>query len=904
MKLKVNKTTWCDIGIITGVILGIMLFVFAINGLYPFGNGLVSRADMTQQTIPALTYYWDVLHFKASPFFTWKSGMGINISGAFNLGGFFSPLNLFLYFVSRDSIYKFTNIFVAIKMICIGISMYAYLRKYKNSRSGQIIGSILYAFGGACLVHYQIMLIMEAAFFLPLMMIGLDKITAHKRPLFFIIILTYSFITDIYTTALSLVFIFLYYGTKYYIGNTNKDDRKKNTAVLGFSVIAAIGLSAFVSLPAWIAISSSPRGGKYSSIFITYASILLQDFTPADVCVLLRLIVNISLPFTVIIFHFFYYKQIIKAQLIKYKAYLILTVMFIIALSVPATEVFWCGGSRASWPIRFIFAFSFTIIDFAVTIANDYYQDTKNKKLGVYIPVSIVISVIVTFLSQKWYLSPSMAEFGEFADSIIGLLLEFVLLLTYFLLFASKKKNVALTFVLTEITVLSMIAFYPNKEIREGWNPSVFYDSEIISASIEDMDTSEFHRVKNIDYTLISAHHPLLMDTEGISNFWHVINADTIKNNHQLGYEMSYSRELDNGGTVFSDALLQNYTYFGLTELPSKLYEKASTVDVLGGINIYSTKHPLPLVLSINDVSMGEAENYFEQQNLLYEKVITPNRQLLTDLSENVSGGKATIDIQGTEAIYFFGDNPTNSKVLISVNNTPIRIPLYEFPDNYIYIPFAEGIPDNTYIVSNMSGNFSGIICLGYFTDETITIEFDGDITDDQIHLASLNIDNYINDVNEVTSISPVVDSISRGNTTLEMDISNISGRYIILPIAYQEGWHCEVNGKPSELKSFAGMGLIEVTGDSANISMSFVAPGTNIGIIISCIFAVLICAFVLLSSKVNIITARLFTLISNITDIVFIVLYYGVLILMFVIPILSIIIPDIPVLIYKLGKK
>lgn len=880
-----------------------MLFVFAINNLYPFGDELISRADMTQQTIPALTYYWDVLHFKASPFFTWKSGMGINISGAFNLGGFFSPLNIFLYFVSRDSVYKFSNILVVLKMICIGISMYAYLRKYKNSRSGQIVGSVLYAFGGACLVHYQIMLVMEAAFFLPLLMIGLDRICSVRKPLFFISILTYSFVIDIYTAALSLVFIFIYYGTNYYLGKSDDATRKRSTFLLGIGVITALGLSAFISLPAWIAISNSPRASSYSSIFLRYYNILSFKYTNNDIIVILRQIVSVALPLAIILFHFFNYKQSIKQQFAKYKSELITFILIVISIIIPSIEVLWYGGSRASWPVRFIYALSFILISLAVNIANDNYPDDEKTSNIIYIPISIASAIIATLLIQRWYLSPKMLDFEIFDDLIVVLLSEFVVFLTYFLLFAGKKKHIVLILVLTELTIMSMIAFYPNKDIRGGWNPSVLYDSEKISTSIKDLDTSNFHRVKNIDYTLISAHHPLLMDTEGISNFWHVVDTDTIRSNHDLGYEMSYSRELDNGGTVFSDALLHNYTYFGSTELPVKLYEKISTVDVRGGINIYSTKHPLPLVLSVNDPDTSETEGYFEQQNLLYEKLITSDRQLLTDLTENISNCKATIDVQGTEAVYFYGDNSTDCKVLITVNDNPVRIPTYEFPDNYTYIPFAEGIPDATYIIPGTSGDYSGIICLGYFTNETITIEFGGDISDDQIHLASLNIDNYIDDVNAINSVSPVINSITRGNTTLEIDISNINSRYIILPIAYQEGWHCEVNGNPSELKEYAGMGLIEVTGDSANISMSFVAPGTNVGIIISCVFALLSCAFGILSRKLNVFTTKFFAIVSNITDVVYMTLYHGVLIFMFGIPILSAFIPYIPEFIYKLGN-
>ena len=132
---------------------------------------------MVQQTIPNGMYYmWDVLHGKASPFFTWNSALGMNISGASSLSAILSPLHLLLYLCPRSALYYYANIFVLLKMIGLAFAMYFYLRKYEVPSLIHILGGVLYAFGAASLVHFQIMLVMDAAFFLPLLMLGLDRL--------------------------------------------------------------------------------------------------------------------------------------------------------------------------------------------------------------------------------------------------------------------------------------------------------------------------------------------------------------------------------------------------------------------------------------------------------------------------------------------------------------------------------------------------------------------------------------------------------------------------------------------------------------------------------------------------------------------------------------------------------
>lgn len=887
MRSKIKKNTWVDIGIISGTIIAIMLFVYGINGLYPFGDGLVSRADMTQQTIPAMTYYWDVLHFKASPFFCWDSGMGLNISGAFNLGAFFSPLNVFLYFTTRSNIYRFTNILVILKMVGIAISMYAYLCKYKNTRYGRIIGSLLYAFGGACLVHYHIMLVMEAAFFLPLLLIGVDRIINKEKPLWFVLIFAYAIIVDLYTAAISLLFIFIYYGTQYYLERPTKE-RKKNTLLLGLSVVEGFLLSGFILIPAWIAISKSPRGSSTIGIVSTYKWLLTCTWFPSETSIILRLLINIALPVGFIIFFFFITKSTFKYQIKKYKSHLILILIMVISMIIPGIEMMWYGGSRASWPVRFIYAVSFTLINFVVTLINDNFPEKESKSSTssnvIFVVATIVTVVVSTLLIQSAYLSPFMSDFGEFADSIIGIGLECFLVITYLLLLIAKKKKAVCVLVISEITIISMMAFYPNKELRDGWNPEVFANSEAVASVVADIDSAKFHRVKNIEYDVMSAHHPLLMNTEGVSNFWHVIDTRSIKENARLGYEISYSRELDHGGTYFSDALLHNHVYFGSTGLPSEIYNKVDTIDILGGINVYESKYPLPLVISTNNPEVPDV-SFFEYQNYLYSELTDSQTPLLVDISSNVKNSTITIDITGTQTIYFYGDNDAADRITIKINGDVYPIKMYEFPDNDVYIPFAEAIPDFTYGVPSMASEFSGIIPLGTYTNESITIQFEGNISDNQIHLATLSVDDYVAAMSGSNSHSTKVTDLKRGHSSLNMTVEGITEDYILLPIAYQEGWNVTINGEKVTPDSYCGMCLLKVSGDTADIKMNFVAPGTYTGIAMSILGVIILTGIMLINSKKPLITTRMVSVLSIVADIAFMCIFYPLLLVMFVIP-------------------
>ena len=218
LKKESTKKTGKDLGVIAAIIFVVGMLAYAANGIFPFGDNSIARGDMVQQTIPNGMYYmWDVLHGKASPFFTWNSALGMNISGASSLSAILSPLNLLLYLCPRSALYYYANIFVLLKMIGLAFAMYFYLRKYEVPSLIHILGGVLYAFGAASLVHFQIMLVMDAAFFLPLLMIGLDRLIEKKKSRFFIVTLALAMISNVYTGCILCIFLFLASGLRLFL---------------------------------------------------------------------------------------------------------------------------------------------------------------------------------------------------------------------------------------------------------------------------------------------------------------------------------------------------------------------------------------------------------------------------------------------------------------------------------------------------------------------------------------------------------------------------------------------------------------------------------------------------------------------------------------------------------------
>ena len=62
---------------------GLLLVLYAMKGLFPFGEYTISWCDMNQQVVPLLCEFKDILEGKGSLFLNWQNAGGMNFWGVF-----------------------------------------------------------------------------------------------------------------------------------------------------------------------------------------------------------------------------------------------------------------------------------------------------------------------------------------------------------------------------------------------------------------------------------------------------------------------------------------------------------------------------------------------------------------------------------------------------------------------------------------------------------------------------------------------------------------------------------------------------------------------------------------------------------------------------------------------------
>lgn len=831
-----------DLSIMAVVISFVVFIVYMLNDIYPFGDGTIARGDMVQQTIPAGMYYvWDILHGQASPFFTWNSAFGMNISGASSLGALLSPLNLFLYFSTRDNLANFANILMILKMIAIAFSMYFYLRKYEVKNIVHMAGGVLYAFGAATLVHFQIMLVMDIAFLLPLLMIGLDRIFEKKGCKFFIVIFALCMMVNVYTGCITLVFLFLSSALRTFWDTEDKAEKRRCALWLGVSVGAAILISAFVSIPALLCVADTPRSGEGGFLNVYRAAIenrwSLNEWKTVE-----TMLVNTALPCACILFFLVHGKGLVSEKIRKYKCHMCMTGLLFLSVAVAGVESLWHGGSRASWPLRFVYIISFVLIDFAVVLYQDHKESLEAARKWIKNKVWIGIGAAALIFSGWlfygiYHAYCEQSSYSALGDGFLCIVVELIFAAVYWCLLKSRAKGLILVLLGVEITCASIISFAPNKDNVSVFSADYLEAANDVATGME-TEINDFERIKNTDYKVDHIEYSLVLGKEAISNYWHVINPSVQPKFAALGYSINWTQLLDTGGTIFSDTLFNIKYFLSQDDMNEELYDFCEVIDESGDvIQLYENKFELPFVINTDTSSLSPKSEKFETQNTLFAAVTGSQDKLIQDVSSQIYSNFCELQIGNEKKIlYFYGTNTSDNPVEIKVNGVPMRIPASSSMQNQQY-PADFG---------------NGFICLGAFQNETVQVQFSGGVNPSDLHLGMLDYAAFVNGIEKVKKENPKIVSLEQRNSGVDIELEGVTKSNLFLPVSYDEGWECNVNGeKVSDIQNLDGMLSIPVVEGKNDIKLRYTAPGQKAGAVLSICGLLALAAFVFVRKKI-----------------------------------------------------
>ena len=245
----------------------ILVFVFALSGIYPFGSQQLAIIDMYHQYIPFLSELQCRLQGGGSLFYSWNSGGGCNFWCLMSYYGA-SPLNLLLVLFPKSLIMEAVSVILLIKIGLSGSFMYIYLKNAYNPselladrQAGlkTVLFADMYALSSFAIGYYWCIMWLDAVMLLPLLMLGLNQLIRDGRMALYTVSLALIVFSNYYIAIMVCIFVLVYYPVAYFI--TVRDRGAKACLFTTLKAVGAsllgIAMSAVMLLPTYISMQNA-----------------------------------------------------------------------------------------------------------------------------------------------------------------------------------------------------------------------------------------------------------------------------------------------------------------------------------------------------------------------------------------------------------------------------------------------------------------------------------------------------------------------------------------------------------------------------------------------------------------------------------------------------------------------
>lgn len=194
-----------------GIPSGIMLLMFIINGIFPFGDRSFLFSDMYHQYMPFFSEFVEKVRAGENLYYSWNVGIGSNFLALY-VYYLASPLHWLAFLFPSEHLMEFMSYLVIIKIGFCGLSFCYYLRKHFHTDSiATVLFSCFYALSGfICAYNWNIMWL-DCVILFPLIILGLERLVREGRPMLYCVTLALSILTNYYISIMICIFLVLYF---------------------------------------------------------------------------------------------------------------------------------------------------------------------------------------------------------------------------------------------------------------------------------------------------------------------------------------------------------------------------------------------------------------------------------------------------------------------------------------------------------------------------------------------------------------------------------------------------------------------------------------------------------------------------------------------------------------------
>ena len=484
----------------------ILVIIFGVNNL--FTRDIYIKGDVSAQYYPFFNYLKGVFSGTNSIFYSFYKNLGGTMFGTF----FYylsSPFNVFVNFVSSDSIMLFFLWLIIIKISLCSLSMYLYMT-YKNNTTNILIlmFSVCYALMGYNINYFVNFMWLDVVIMTPIVLIGLDKLINKESPKLYIISLFISIFCNYYMSYMLCIFCVLYFIYNVLLKYSDKSEIIK--LVKRFIIVSALTglMCSFFLLPCIVESRNYLRSLGISSIF-TFDYNLFDIFSKSFIgSIAFKDLLNngsmniycgiIVLP---LVYLFLVNKNISKK---KRRLTLFLILFMILPCFVFPLNYFWHLFSKPSY---YTYRYSFLLCFFLINIAYESYHNLNINKLHVmfYLAVYCVLSFYFILI----------VCFGNYYDFLNykHIWITLIFLFSYLLLLKLKNRDICKIIICCLIlfeNIINLCIIFKNPVIFTKKNTVNDYYFNIVSKYNTD-------RLEFTDY--INGNDSLWMRYYGINHF-------------------------------------------------------------------------------------------------------------------------------------------------------------------------------------------------------------------------------------------------------------------------------------------------------------------------------------------------------------------------------------------------
>ncbi|HBA96598.1 MAG TPA: hypothetical protein DCZ23_00670, partial [Lachnospiraceae bacterium] len=789
MEKKINRTDAMFYMLSFSIPVTIFLIIMYKSGFYPFGDKTLFIMDMKGQYLEFYASLRNIASSDDSIFFSWSRSMGGNYLGLFAYY-LASPLSFITLFFSIRNLAAGILVLTLLKLGLCGLSFSifaSYLWKKHCNGTGfiMLLFSTSYALLSYNMVYSLCPMWMDGVIFLPLVILGVEKILHGGKGMFYIIMLAALFICNYYTGYMTGIFAALYFIYRI-LCVLSKDKLRQclqNTLHFTISSVLAILLPAPLIIP----VLKDLLDGKLSNqsympdntTNFEKLSDLLGKFTngvydsitnsglPAIYCGYLALTLAVA---------FFLLRRIAIRE--KIGAAVIIGI-FWFSFYYVKLDIAWHGFQYPTWfPYRYAFLFSFVILYMAIRSVCIIITETDIGKL---------------FLEKK---IPGYATFIILAVILAGNSYDM-----------GRNGTLLLDGLNSEFAYGTL----------EEYN--AFLDkTEPLVKNIQSSDSGFYRINQGYEY---SKNDSLLLGYNGMTHYSSTFNSAINILTPKLGLAQTHIWNSGYGSNQLLDSLFAVKYILADRSVPAS-YTRLE--DTGYGSASYANNTALSIAYSARVASTApdiDTGNVYTNQNNFINAITGIPENYYTELAFQS-------DQQGNNCYLSFTASSDN----------PI----------YLYMSSPEAYWANVYVNENFAGNYftSETKCslyLGTFTkDETVTVRIESNeaFSLDMANIAELSTALLTNSLAQLQENGMNIEEHKAGK--LYGTINVREGEKIMTSIPGSAGWTVKIDGKKTEPQLFAGTFMVlETSPGEHTISFSYISPGFTTGCIIF-IAALLLC--------------------------------------------------------------